>query len=277
MRIALFWKIVVYAILIGGALTFFFPFVYMIMTSFIKSVYSLPKPKEVFTTVPNLDNYQLIWNKNHFVRYFFNSVLVTSVTMAGSLLLSTLTAYGFARFAFPGKEFIFRFFLLAMMIPQVIAIVPQFLIVKELNLVNTYPGLWLIYISTGVIGSTFFLRGFFESIPKELEESVLMDGGGSWRIYWNIYLPQSKPAIATMAIFSFMGTWQEFFTALVIIKDELKRTLPIAFQMLNDQHATNYGWVFAAAVIMLIPVMIVYMLFQKRFVQSGFNEGALKG
>jgi len=277
MKTKWYLQLLVYAVIIMGALAFLFPFVYMILTSFIKSAYSLPRPKEIFSVVPNLDNYFLVWNKNNFARYFLNSSLVTVVSMVGSMLLGCLTAYGFARFQFPGKELLFRVFLLTTMIPGVINIIPQFLIIKNLGLVNTYWGLWLIYIGGGVVGSTFFLRGFFQSIPKEYEESVLIDGGGNWRIFWNIYLPQSLPAIGTLAVLSFQGTWEEYFTALVIIKDEAMRTLPIALLMFNDKYATNYGWVFAASIIALIPTVFLYVVFQKKFVQGGFNEGGVKG
>ncbi|QMV41247.1 carbohydrate ABC transporter permease [Cohnella cholangitidis] len=272
-----FTKLAVYAIIVAGALLFVFPFIYMILTSFFTATFSLPKPEEVFQVVPNLINYEVVWGKNHFARYFANSLLITSVAMVGALLVSSLTAYGFARFAFPGKEAVFRLFLLTMMIPSVINIIPQFIIIKDLGLVNTYAGLWLIYIAAGVIGNMFFLRGFFESIPKELEESVLIDGGGNWRIYWNIYLPLSLPAMGTLAIFIFQGTWEEYFLALTIIKSEALRTLPIAILMFNDKYATNYGQIFAASIIALLPVILIYVVFQKKFVQSGFNEGAVKG
>ncbi|SDM82914.1 multiple sugar transport system permease protein [Paenibacillus sp. yr247] len=277
MQTKLISKIVIYAVIIVGALSFLFPFVYMVLTSFIKGAYSLPRPKEIFSVVPNLYNFQIVLGKNNFATYFMNSVIVTSVSMVGSLFLGALTAYGFARFKFPGKEALFRMFLLTTMIPGVINIIPQFLIIKNLGLVSTFSGLWLLYIGGGVVGSTFFLRGFFESIPKELEESVLMDGGGNWRIFWNIYLPQSLPAIGTLAIFSFQGTWEEYFTALVILKKESLRTLPIALQAFNDKYATNYAQVFAASIIALLPVILIYLIFQKRFVQSGFNEGGVKG
>jgi multiple sugar transport system permease protein len=277
MKTPLIWKIVVYAIIITGAVVFVFPFIYMILTTFFLGTNTLPKPDQVFSVTPNLTNYIIVWNKNNFVTYFMNSVIVTSVAMAGSLFLGALTAYGFARFTFPGKEAIFRIFLLTMMIPGVINIIPQFVTIKGLGLVNTYAGLWLIYIAGGVVGNMFFLRGFFESIPKELEESVLIDGGGDWRIFWNIYLPQSLPALGTLAIFIFQGTWEEYFLALTLIKSESLRTLPIAIMMFNDKYATNYGQIFAASVIALIPVLLIYMIFQKRFVQSGFNEGAIKG
>ncbi len=276
-RVSLAWKTVIYAMLIFGILIFMFPFIYMLLTTFVKSAYSLPRPKEVFSVVPNLTNYAIVWNKNNFSRYFLNSTVVTAVSMAGSLFLGALTAYGFARFKFPGKEFLFRSFLLTMMIPGVINIIPQFLVIKNLGLVNTYTGLWLIYIGGGVVFSTFFLRGFFEAVPKELEESVLIDGGGDWRIFWNIYLPMSVPALGTMAIFAFQGTWEEYFLALTIIKSEGMRTLPIALMMFNDKYATNYGWVFAASVIALLPMVAIYIVFQKKFVQGGFNEGGIKG
>jgi multiple sugar transport system permease protein len=277
MKTSLFGKIVVYAIIIFGALLFVFPFIYMILTTFFLATNSLPKPHEVFSVTPNLTNYLIVLQKNNFTRYFMNSVIVTSVAMAGSLFLGAITAYGFARFTFPGKEAIFRVFLLMLFIPGVINIIPTFVIVKDLGLVNTYSGLWLVYIAGGVIGNLFFLRGFFESIPKELEESVLIDGGGNWRVFWNIYLPQSLPAMGTLAIFIFQGTWEEYFLALTLIKGEELRTLPIAIMMFNDKYATNYGQIFAASVIALLPVILLYMIFQKKFVQSGYNEGSLKG
>ncbi len=270
-------KLLVYVVLTAGALLFVFPFIYMILTSFFTATFSLPRPEAVFSVTPNFINYAIVWGKNHFAQYFTNSLLITSVAMIGALLVSSLTAYGFARFPFPGKEGVFRLFLLTMMIPSVINIIPQFIIVKNMGLVNTYAGLWLIYIATGVVGNLFFLRGFFESVPKELEESVLIDGGGNWRIYWNIYLPLSLPAMGTLAIFIFQGTWEEYFLALTIIKSESLRTLPIAILMFNDKYATNYGQIFAASIIALLPVILIYVLFQKKFVQAGIGEGAVKG
>jgi multiple sugar transport system permease protein len=277
MKTSIINQIIVYAIIIFGALLFLFPFIYMIMTTFFLGTNSLPKPNEVFSVTPNITNYITVWNKENFVNYFMNSVIVTSVAMVGSLFLGALTAYGFARFTFPAKEAIFRIFLLTMMIPAVINIIPQFIVIKNMGLVNSYTGLWLVYIAGGVVGNMFFLRGFFESIPKELEESVLIDGGGNWRIFWSIYLPQSLPAMATLAIFIFQGTWEEYFLALTLIKSEELRTLPIAIMMFNDKYATNYGQIFAASIIALLPVIVLYMTFQKKFVQSGFNEGGVKG
>jgi multiple sugar transport system permease protein len=270
-------KFIVYTVLIIGVAIFVTPFIYMVMTTFVSDAYSLPRPHEVFTAVPNLVNYEIVWSKNNFFRYFMNSLLVAGVATVGSVFLGSLTAYSFVRFTFPGKEFLFRVFLFTMMIPLVLAIVPQFTVIKSLGLVNTYWGLWLIYIGGGVVGSTFFLRGFFESVPKELEESILIDGGGNWTIFRHIYLPLSKPALGTMAIFAFSGTWDEYFVALTIIKDEVMRTLPIALMMFQGKYASNWAWIFAASIIAILPVIIIYIIFQKRFVQGGISEGSVKG
>lgn len=277
MKTNFFPKLIVYIILIIGVLVFVTPFIYMLMTTFVKNAYSLPRPHEVFTAIPNLENYDIVWTKNNFFRYFLNSLLVASVATVGSVFLGAMTAYSFVRFTFPGKEFVFRVFLFTMMIPLVLAIVPQFTVIQSLGLVNTYWGLWLIYIGGGVVGSTFFLRGFFETVPKELEESILMDGGGNWTIFRRIYLPLSKPALGTMAIFAFSGTWDEYFVALTIIKDEAMRTLPIALMMFQGKYASNWAWIFAASIIAILPVIIIYIIFQKRFVQGGASEGGVKG
>jgi multiple sugar transport system permease protein len=277
MKVNVLPKMLVYIILLFGVFIFITPFIYMLLTTFVGDAYTLPRPHQVFTAKPNIENYVEVWQKNQFFRYFLNSVLVAVVATFGSVFLGALTAYSFVRFKFPGKEFIFRMFLFTMMIPLVLAIVPQFTVIKSLGLVNTYWGLWLLYIGGGVVGSTFFLRGFFESVPKELEESILMDGGGNWRIFWNIYLPLSKPALGTMAIFAFSGTWDEYFVALTIIKDEVMRTLPIALMMFQGKYASNWAWIFAASIIAILPVIIIYIIFQKKFVQSGHAEGGVKG
>lgn len=272
-----FKVIFTYLLLLFGIVITLFPFIYMILTSFVQEAYILPRPNQIFSVVPNFDNYIEAWTSNNFFRYFLNSLLVASVTTVFQLLFGSMTAYSFARFQFPFKEGIFKIFLLTLMIPGVLNIVPQFTIIRNFGLVDTYSGLWLLYIGGGMVGITFFLRGFFSTIPKEMEESVVIDGGGNWRIFFNIYLPMSLPALGTQAIFSFSGAWDEFFTALTILKTESKRTIPIALQLFQGQHASDWGLVFAASIIAIIPIITIYIIFQKRFVQGGQNEGAVKG
>lgn len=249
----------------------------MVLTSFTQDTFSLPHPDQLLNEEKSFHNYFEAWNKNNFQRYFLNSLFVASTTTVFALFFSSMTAYGFARFQFPLKEFLFRLFLFTMMVPGILNIIPQFTVIKSLGLVDTYPGLLLLYVGVGIAGNTFFLRGFFERIPKELEESVIIDGGGKWTIYRHIYLPLSKPSLATLGIFTFSGAWDEFFVALTILKTEAKRTLPIALQLFQGQHATKWGLVFAASLIAIIPIILIFIIFQKKFVQSTTGEGAVKG
>ncbi len=273
----LFWRTITYIILIAGLFIVLLPFIYMILTSLSENAYSLPKPEEIISQKPYFGNFSEAWNKNNFQRYSMNSLYVASMTTIFALLFSSMTAYAFARFQFPMKEFLFKLFLFTMMVPGILNIIPQFTVIKSLGLVDTYSGLMLLYVGAGIAGNTFFLRGFFERIPKELEESVVMDGGGRWTIYRHIYLPLSKPSLATLGIFTFSGAWDEFFVALTLIKSEDKRTLPIALQLFQGQHATEWGLVFAASLIAIVPIILIFIIFQKKFVQSSTGEGAVKG
>lgn len=272
-----FWQVMIYSLLILGLVIVLTPFIYMILTSLTENAFTLPHPDELLKQDKTFNNYIEAWNKNNFERYFLNSLFIATTTAFFAILFSSMTAYAFARFQFPLKEPLFRLFLFSMMVPGVLNIIPQFTVINSMGLVDTYRGLLLIYVGVGIAGNTFFLRGFFERIPKELEESVIIDGGGKWTIYRHIYIPLSKPSLATLAIFTFSAAWDEFFVALTIIKTESKRTLPIALQLFQGQHATNWGLVFAASIIAIIPIILIFIFFQKKFVQSTTGEGALKG
>lgn len=275
MKYATVW--IVHILLVLGIVLVIGPFVYMIMTSLIADSFSLPSPAKLMNSEKTLNNYVEAWNKNNFSRYFVNSFFVSAITMFLSLSLACSTAYAFARFPFPGKEFLFKVFLFSMFVPAILNILPQFTIISALGLVDTYTGLILLYISTGVVGSTFFLRGFFERIPTELEESIVIDGGNRWTIFRAIYIPLSLPAIGTLGIFAFSGTWDEFIVALTLIKSEANRTLPIALQLFRGQYATYYGLFFAASMMALLPIIAIFVLFQKQFVNPNLSEGSVKG
>ncbi|WP_020619184.1 carbohydrate ABC transporter permease [Paenibacillus daejeonensis] len=268
---------VVHTLLVLGIFVVIGPFVYMVLTSLTTDNFSLPSPTKLMHAEKTLVNYSDAWSKNNFSRYFLNSMFVSSVTMVLSLSLAASTAYAFARFQFPAKEFLFKLFLFTMFVPAILNIIPQFTVIQAVNLVDTYPGLILLYIGSGVVGSTFFLRGFFERIPVELEESIVMDGGSRWTMFYTIYIPLSLPAIGTLGIFAFSGTWDEFIVALTIIKTEVNRTLPIALQLFRGQYATYYGLFFAASIIALLPILIIFTVFQKHFVNPNVTEGGVKG
>ncbi|WP_276357925.1 carbohydrate ABC transporter permease [Cohnella caldifontis] len=263
-------------VLIAGIAVVVGPFVYMLLTAMTTDNYSLPSPQKLMTDAKTLGNFAEAWGKNHFQLFFANSLLVTAATMAFSLMLSSCMAYSFARFEFPGKELLFRLFVFTLFVPAIINIIPQFTILKSLHLVDNYAGLVLLYVGSGLVGSTFFLRGFFERIPRELEESIVIDGGGRFTVFRSVYIPMSLPALGTLAIFSFQGTWDEFVVALTVMKSEAHRTLPVALQLFRGQYASFYGLFFAGSIIALVPTILVFLLFQKQFVQANLSDGGVK-
>ncbi|MDT8717508.1 carbohydrate ABC transporter permease [Clostridium sp. 19966] len=272
-----FIQILIHLILIVIVIFSLMPFLNMISTSLIPNSYVMPSKPQIIPKQFYLGNYITAWEGENFSRYFLNSVFVTVTSTILTIFISSLSGYGFARLKFPGKKTIFNIYIFSLMMPAILALISQFTILQGLHLVDTYTGLLLLYISGGVAGNTFFLKGFFETIPKELEESIIIDGGNKWTIYRKIIIPLSKPALATMAIGSFSGTWMEVFTALTVIKTQSKRTLPIAVKLLQNGKATQWGVIFAAAILVLIPIIIIFIVFNKQFIKSGGSEGAVKG
>lgn len=270
-------QILIHAVLILIVICSLLPFLNMISTSLIPNAFVLPSKPQIIPKQLYFGNYISVWKGENFSRYFVNSVFVTAANTIFTLFIASLSGYGFARLNFPGKKVIFNIYIFSLMMPAVLALVSQFTILQGLHLVDTYTGLLLLYISGGVAGNTFFLKSFFETIPKELEESIVMDGGSKWTIYRRIILPLSKPALGTLAIGTFSATWMEVFTALTVLKTQSKRTLPIAVKLLQNGKATQWGIIFAAAILVLIPIIIIFITFNKQFIKAGGSEGAVKG
>ena len=187
-----------------------------------------------------------------------------------------MMAYAFARFRFPGRKLLFRMLLLGLMIPAMMLIIPQFVLAKYLGLLDSLAGLVVFYVGGSLPLNTFLLRGFFEAIPAELEQAMQVDGAGAWTRYWRLVLPLAKPALATATIFTFLAGWDEFAWALTIINTPAKRTLPLAIELFQGQNSTLWGLVFAASIIAVVPVIVVFLVFQRYFVQ-GLTAGAVKG
>ena len=193
------------------------------------------------------------------------------------VILKENLQYAFARMKFPGRDVLFYLYLFSMMVPTVTNLIPQFLLMKDMKLVDSYLGLLLIYIGIGVPQNTFFLRNFFLGLPKELEEAVTIDGGNRWQIYWKMVLPLSKPALGTFAILAYSNVWDEFLIALTMIKTPEKRTLPIALRLFQGQNLNNWGLIFAASLIAVVPILLIYIVMQKKLIHGGAMDGMLKG
>jgi multiple sugar transport system permease protein len=265
-----------YVVLGAGAVLMVIPFLYMLSTSFKGQQYVLTTPPQFFPHPVTASNYTGAWGSNHFGRYFVNSVIVAVASTGLSLLLSSMMAFAFARFRFPGREALFKLLLLGLMIPAMMLIVPQFILTKYLGLLDSFGGLILFYVGSSLSLNTFLLRGFFESIPMEPEQAMEIDGARAFTRYWRLILPLAKPALATATIFTFLASWDEFPWALTIINTPSKRTLPIAIQLFQGENSTLWGLVFAASIIAIVPVLVVFVVFQRYFVQ-GLTAGAVKG
>lgn len=269
-------RILTYSLLIIGIGIVAVPFWYMAITSLKPQAYIFEMPPRLWPSVVSIDNYTKALGTDLFGLYFMNSLFVAVVTTVVTVFVSAMLAYAFARLRFPGKEVLFYVLLLGMMIPPVMLIIPQFLVAKSLDLLDKFSGLILVYVSMNLAMQTFLLRGFFESIPIELEEAALIDGASRWTIFWRIVIPLSKAGLAVVTIFTFLFSWDEFPWAHVAMKETTKRTLPIAIALFQSQHLTEWGQVFAASIVALIPVVIVFLIFQRHFV-GGISTSGLKG
>jgi multiple sugar transport system permease protein len=264
------------AVLTVGALAMVLPFVYMVSTSLKPDRLVLEVPPRFLPSHPTTANYTGAWTSNDFGRYFVNSLVVAIATTVLTVLLASMMAFAFARFRFPGRRVLFSLLLLGLMVPTIMLLIPQFLLAKKLLLLDSLWGLVVFYTGGNIALNTFLLRSFFQDIPYELEEAMVVDGAGAWSRFWRLIMPLSRPALATVGIFTFLASWDEFAWALTIIADPSKRTLPIAIALFQGQHATSWGLVFAASVIAVVPVLAIFVAFQRQFV-SGLTAGALKG
>jgi len=269
-------KALLYVTLLLGSVFTVTPFLYMVSTSFKGQVYVFEFPPRFIPEHPSVDNFIRAWASNSFGLYFFNSLVVALATTLIVVLLTSMMAYAFARFEFVGTNALFYAMLGMMMVPGLMLIIPQFILAGQLHLLNKLSGLVIVYAAGGMAFNTFLLRGFFEGLPRDLEEAVLLDGGGPWTIYTRVIIPLSTPALATVSIFAFLGAWDEYIWALTVINEARKRTLPIAIANFQGTHASDWGLIFAASLIAVTPVLVLYISLQRFFVE-GLTSGAIKG
>jgi len=268
-------QVVRYILLSLGAVVTLAPFAYMVSTSFKPHAFVLELPPRLIPREVTFDNYVRAVTSNHFGRYFLNSAIVATASTLVSVVLAAMLAYAFARWDFPGRNVLFYGMLGTLMVPSLTLIIPQFVLAKNLHLLNSRQGLVVVY-SAGIAFGVFLLRGFFEELPQDLIDAAVVDGAGPFRTFWDIALPLARPALAAVAIFSFLYAWDEFTWALTAISDERLYTLPIAIRSFQRQHGTEWGLVFAATTIAVLPTITVFVLFQRHFIK-GVTSGAIKG
>lgn len=265
--------IITYSLLFIGSLFVAIPFLYMLSASLKPQSFVFEMPPRLIPSQITLRNYSEALSTDNFLLYFGNSLFVAVFTTGLTVLISSMLGYAFGRMNFRGRDALFTLLLLGMMIPPVMLIIPQFLIAKELQLLNSLVGLIFVYIAMNLSMQTYLLTGFFKTIPQDLIEAALIDGATQFGIFWRIIMPLSRPGIAVVVIFTFLYSWDEFPWAHVAIKEASKRTLPVAIALFQGQHLTEWGQVFAASILALIPVVTVYVIFQRYFVAGIATTG----
>jgi ABC-type glycerol-3-phosphate transport system permease component len=272
-------QLLLYTILIIFAIVFMMPMIYLISTSLKPNGALYEYPPKFFPTLKSLtiENYRYIINQGKFYVNFFNSSVVSVLTVGIAAVIASTLGFCIGRFRFFGRNLLFSFIMLTMIIPGMTLIVPQYELAVKMNVINKLLGLVPFYVAWVIPYSTFMLKGFIENIPKEFDEAIYMDGGGIFTVFGRIILPLIKPGIASISIFNFLTAWEEFPWANTVINDNLKRTLPIAISGFFGQHQfTQWGYVFALSTLSLLPILIVFISFQKYFV-TGITTGGVKG
>jgi N-acetylglucosamine transport system permease protein len=264
-------------LLAGWAVAVIFPFVWMIVTSVKADPEILSSPWRLPAAI-QWDNFTRAWTEAHIGRFFLNTLLVLAGSLTGTLLVSSMAAYVLARFAFPGRNVVFYGFVAGLMFPVFLALVPLYFLVNDLHMLGTYQGLMLVYIAYSLPFTIFFLTAFFKTLPNELGEAAILDGASQYQIFFQIMLPLATPGLVAMGIFNFLGQWNQFLLPLVLMPDEHRYLLSqgLYFLAVQQGYQNDYGALFAAMTITMVPTLIVYVLFQRRL-EAGLTAGALKG
>ncbi len=268
-------QIWVYVALIIGLVFLIGPFLWMIASSVKTSDELHHVPPTWFPQSFTLDNYTTIFTKLNFPQYFVNSVIVAAVVVGCNLLFCSMIGYALAKLRFGGKNVVFLLVLATIMVPQTVYLVPLFVLMSDLGLVNSYPGLILPFAAQAF--GVFLMRQFIQGIPDELLEAARIDGAGEFSIFWKVVLPLLGAPLATLGILIFLGSWNNFLWPLIIATSDQMYTLPVAVGVFSiGQNAIDYGLLMAGSVVLIAPVLIVFLLLQ-RFVQQGIATTGLKG
>lgn len=265
----------IYLILILFTLVNAYPIFWMIMNSF--------KTGQEFALNPFsipvkwvLENYSDAWVTANIGKYFFNSLVVGMGAVIIAILTGAFASYFLSRFDFKGRNILYGFFIIGLLVPIHATLVPMFILMQKLGILNTYWALIFPYVAFNLPITIFLLTSFMSSFSREIEESAIMDGCGVFRMFWTIILPMSRPAIATAVILNFINNWNEFSFALVLINDKALNTLPLGLANFAGQYTTNYTAQMAGLTMVLIPTILFYLIMEKQIVQ-GMTEGAVKG
>jgi multiple sugar transport system permease protein len=270
-----FWiGILVNGALLGFAVLSLAPLVWMLSVSLMPAGEASTLPPPLLPSAPTFDNYRLLFSRTGIGGYMFNSVLLALAITAASLLLNTLAGYAFAKLKFRGRDRLFRLLLGALVIPAQIAMMPLFLMLKQMGLVNSFGGV-VVPAMASVFG-IFLVRQYARGIPDDLLEAARMDGAGELRIFVQIVLPLLKPILVTLATFTFLGSWNDFMWPLIVLSDSGLHPLPVALANLAREHVQDNELMMAGSVLTVVPVLLLFLSLQRYYLQ-GLLLGSVKG
>lgn len=255
-----------YLFLSLAAIIMIAPFLWMITTS-------LKGPQEVYRVPPTLlptelhwENFTHVWETVPFGRFYLNTIFITTIIVVSQVTTAVLAAYVFARIEFPGRDLIFYLYLATLIIPGQVTMLPLFLLISRLGWIDTYQGLTVPFLANAF--AVFFLRQFFLTIPRDLEDAARIDGCGRFRFLWQIMLPLSRPALATITLFIFLGYWDDYLWPLIITNSTTMRTLAIGLRYFIEESGVQFNFMMAASLMAVLPVVIVFFFVQKQFIEG---------
>ena len=260
-------KIWLYIVLAVGFVAMIFPFIWMILGSFKTNAEIRANPLGLLPADPTLDNYTQLFGRLDFTTFFTNSVVVAVCVTLGNIVFSSMVGYALAKLEFRGKKLLFVLVLGTLMVPGVVTFVPLFVLTSNLGLVNSYPGLILPFLITPL--GVFLMRQFISGLPDDIIEAARIDGASEWRIFLRVIMPLCGPAVATLTILTFLGSWNNFLWPLVVLNDQEKFTLPVAVATFAiGEYTTDYGLLMAGSVVLIAPVIVLFIALQRYFVPA---------
>lgn len=269
------WQVLMFLIMVCVGIVMVVPFLWMVSTSLKPPMQIARIPPEWIPSPVTWANYVQAWTAVPFGSFFANSVKIVAIVVMGNGFVCSLAAYSFARIRFPGSSFLFGILLASVMVPTAVRLIPQYILFRRIGWIDTHLPLIIPPVFASTFG-TFLLRQFFLTLPSELEDAAAVDGCGPWTTYWRIMLPLAKPALGTLAIFTFMGSWNDFLGPLVFINRLEKMTVSVGLAAFQAEYGTSWGPLMAGSTIVLIPVVLAYLLFQKTFTE-GIALSGIKG
>ena len=264
-------KICLYLILIILSLIYLAPIIWIALSSFKDGSELFSYPPTIFPKQFTFENFSIAFSKGNFAQYFLNSTYVAIMSTILTVIINTMAGYAFAKYKFRGSNIMFIFFISTLMLPLEVLMIPIFQVINKLNMYNSFWG--LIIPPAATPAGVFLLRQYFLTVPKDLMEAARIDGASETKIFLNIMLPIAKPAMSVLAIFSFMWRWNDYMWPLLVIRDTEKYTVQLALANFSGQFTVDWNSMLAMSVVTMIPVLIIFLIFQKQFIQGMVTAG----